>query len=80
MAILQGGTKLKAVHMPDGRSYMIDTPTITGQSKSITVSMEYGQMSGVPWAKIEMKDDVIMLVNLAQCDCVELLQETQPCT
>jgi hypothetical protein len=43
--------------------------------KSITVQMENGQMSGVPWAKVERLDGEVALVNLSLCEEVVFLKE-----
>ena len=40
--------------------------------KSITVSMECGQMSGVPWFEVRDHDDKITLWNGALLEGVEL--------
>lgn len=39
---------------------------------SITVTMEYGQMVGVPWAKATYTDGKVVLYNLALCEGVTI--------
>lgn len=70
--IFCAGEKLSAVWYAGGENGYItegpaDSPWL---AKSIVVQMEYGQMAMVPWAKVTDRDDNIVMVNLAQADCV----------
>lgn len=43
-----------------------------GQCKRIVVVEQRGQMSMVPWAKMEMRDGTVTLINLANVEGVTL--------
>lgn len=71
MGYLKEGTGLKQVYWPEENKYF----QVGGIVKSITVSMEVGQMAMVPWALIEFTDRKSHLVNLALCEGVILEKE-----
>ena len=73
---LREGGELLSVALPtdeDGGSvfYKVsnnENETLFYSAKSITVTMESGQMGMVPWAKVIKHDGEVALVNLAQCE------------
>lgn len=66
MDSLKEGLELTAVHFVDVQE---KAPFIVGKNcERITVSMELGQMSRVPWAVIDTKT----MVNLANIEMVEI--------
>lgn len=76
---LKEGVKLRSVVlMPSENGYQgafavgSNHPSVT-QCESITVTMQPGQMSGVPWAECRFSGRVA-LVNLANVESVELME------
>ena len=75
---LKEGVRLHLVGLPetsDGQIgfWIADLSSNYGvRCKSITVSMEVGQMAEVPWARCEREDGTVDLVNLAQVEIVTL--------
>ena len=70
MDSLKEGLELIAVHFFDVQE---KAPFVVGTNcKRITVCMELGQMSRVPWAVI----DTTTMVNLALVEMVEIKGET----
>lgn len=65
-ALLEEGQKLQRINFNDGGCLRVGFDSI----ESITVSMENGQMAGVPWAKIEGGEEPIGLINLAHVEGV----------
>jgi hypothetical protein len=66
MNALKEGLELTSIHFDD---VVNKCPYIVGKNcKRITVSMECGQMSGVPWAIV----DETTMVNLSLVDMVEI--------
>ena len=74
MSILTEGTRLSSVYLTDeyGEHRVFKGPH---GATAITVTMEYGQMSMVPWARVERNDGSVLVVNLAECLAVELLDK-----
>ena len=66
MSILKEGTPVVGVKIGDR---IFDTGT---NSKSITVSMEAGQMSGVPWFHVVYNDGSQLLINGEQVSIVHI--------
>lgn len=75
--MFEQGQKLRAVWHGEGadfNGYATDQLTSSNYgADSITVEMQAGQMALVPWAKVIRGDRTIM-VNLALCNEVELLE------
>jgi hypothetical protein len=71
---LHEGAALKAVHVSETLSYVVDFPDVEHvvSCKSIVVVVQSGRMSGVPWAKVELETGAIILINLANVESVEL--------
>lgn len=67
MSIFKEGHHLNAVFFPNEVSHQVGITC-----KSITVSMENGQMAEVPWFEIVDNNDVITLWNAALVEGVEL--------
>ena len=73
--MFQQGMMLKAVWGPMTESGQEGASLNEGpyHCRLITVSMEDGQMSGVPWAKCTRPDGSVYMLNLAMMESVELL-------
>jgi len=69
-SILTEGTKLRTIFWSEGSISLGDKPH---NAKSIVVTMEYGQMAGVPWARVDTNEGKVYLYNLAEAQGVQLL-------
>jgi len=76
MSKLTEGTKLQEITWDLGNScFRVGEKDKAWRVKSITVSMEAGQMGVVPWALVKFHDQKRRLVNLALCEDVTLTEE-----
>lgn len=73
MTQLMEGLKLKAVFWSEGAWTVGKEYSSRGRVESITVSMQPGQMSMVPWTEIKFTTGPSQLVNCALMEGCELL-------
>jgi hypothetical protein len=66
------GMKLKSVFLSVEEEVTVGRNNIT----EITIVMQHGQMSEVPWAKVTM-DGTVYMYNLALVQGVKFLQESE---
>jgi len=75
MKILKEGTKLKSLDLPHCPAVVLGPES--WHVASLTVSMENGQMSPVPWARAETRNGRVSLYNLALAEAVELAADEE---
>ena len=65
MKFEQGQNNISVIYLPDGSE--VKTGNADWQGDEIRVSMEYGQMAGVPWFEVIKNEKVLSKWNAMHC-------------